>query len=96
MQTMDVKIDQLVERNENYHNTQFDYLRKKIAEQIELKHVVKINQYKRLQNELRPFEGLQERSFNPYMLLNEYGQTLIDELLASDLKLNTYHNVLYL
>lgn len=96
MQTMDVKIDQLVERNKNYHNTQFDYLRKKIAEQIELKHVVKINQFKRLQNELRPFEGLQERSFNPYMLLNEYGQTLIDELLASDLKLNTYHNVLYL
>ena len=93
---INVNLNLILEKNANYHKQQFDYLRNKIKEQVEQKHQVKINQYTRLQNELNPFGGLQERNYNPYMYLNEFGPKLINEMIKSDIELNTQHNVLYL
>ena len=96
LQQVDVKIEPILIKNKTYHQQQLEYLRNKISQEVMLKHDVKINQYTTIQLEITPNNGLQERMYNPYMYFNEYGESLIDDILALNLELNGKHHVLYL
>ena len=86
----------LLEKNMNYHKRQFDYLQVKIEQQNIEQHDVAIRQYNTLQAQLYPNKGYQERVYNPYLYLNEYGPTLIDDLLALSMSISDQHKIVFL
>lgn len=49
-----------------------------------------------LQNELYPNDGFQERSYNPYQYINEFGPTLIEEMMKKTYHIGNHHYFLYL
>ena len=95
LQASQLNLEEIVATNEAYHTKQFDYLKQKIVQQVLQKHQVKIRQYNTIQLELLPNGGLQERVYNPYMFMNVYGKSLVDDVLKTDIEITTEHQVLY-
>ena len=93
LQMKEINIQKTIDRNVQYHLQQFAYLKDKIHEDVLRKHEVIIGQYELIENLFRPNNKLQERVFNPFQFLNEYGPTLIDDLLTLPFKLEAEHYV---
>lgn len=89
-------VNDLLQKNENYHERQFDYLKSKLEQQNIEKHDNDIRQYKTIQATLYPNGGYQERAFSPYVFLNTYGETLIDDLLALPMSISVQHQLIRL
>ena len=77
----DLSLDKIIEKNKAFHIKQFDYLKNKIREQTLQKHDVVIRQFNTIHSEIVPNNGWQERVFNPYQMLNQYGPTFVDDLI---------------
>ena len=75
-------IQELIIKNMGFHERQFNYLREKIHESVLLKHETAIRRYDRLQAELLPEGGFQERKYSPFQYMNEYGPDFISDLAA--------------
>ncbi|KYG89411.1 bacillithiol biosynthesis cysteine-adding enzyme BshC [[Bacillus] sp. KCTC 13219] len=89
-------LNNIIEKNKQYHCRQFDYLAAKIGQEILGKHDVKIKQFNLMITELFPNQNLQERYFNPYQYLNLYGPTLVGSLIELDLVPSDQHNYITL
>lgn len=90
------QLEALIEKNKNYHARQFNFLQEKIAQQVLVKHDVAIRQFNTLQAELYPNGGYQERVYSPYQYLNNYGPTLVDDLLELPLTISNQHKIISL
>lgn len=75
-------VRELVMKNIGFHERQFNYLREKIRESVLLEHETAIRRYDRLQAELLPEGGFQERKYSPFQYMNEYGPHFISDLAA--------------
>ncbi|MFJ7950419.1 bacillithiol biosynthesis cysteine-adding enzyme BshC [Lysinibacillus sp. NPDC096418] len=91
-----ISLDKVIMKNKEMHIKQFNYLQQKIEQTVLAKHEVTIRKFMTLQNELYPNDGFQERSFNPYYYLNEFGPNLIDEMLKKSYGIGNHHYLLYL
>lgn len=89
-------VEKLLEKNKENHIKQFSYFSQKIQQAVEIKHEVALKQYDTLTSELMPNGGYQERVFSPYLYMNVYGLSLIDDLLATEIELTNEHLVVYL
>lgn len=96
LNSQQINLDQLIEKNKNYHLQQFDYLKGKIEQQVLLKHDKIIRQFNTLSSEIYPNDNYQERVFNPYQYINVYGPTLISDLLNLPFKIANTHYVVHL
>ena len=90
------QLNGLLEKNLDYHKRQLDYLQAKIEQQNIEQHDVAIRQYNTVTAHLNPNKGYQERVYNPYVYLNEYGENLIDELLALPMGISDQHMIVHL
>ncbi len=93
LQQQQLALHNVLEKNQKYHVLQLDYLRNKISQQILNKHEVTVRQFNQIAAELYPSNSFQERMYNPYQYLNQYGPTLIDDLMELELVPSNYHNV---
>lgn len=91
-----MSLDKVILKNKENHLKQFNYLQQKIEQTVLVKHEATIRKFTLLQNELYPNEGFQERSYNPYQYMNEFGPSLIDEMLGGSYSIGDYHYILYL
>lgn len=91
-----LQLDKILEKNQENHAKQFDYLQQKIEQTVLGKHETTIRKFMTLQNELYPNDGFQERSFNPYQYFNEFGPMLITEMLKQNYSIGKHHYLLYL
>jgi len=89
-------LDKIVEKNKENHVRQFEYLQQKVEQTVLSKHETTIRKFMTLQNELYPNDGFQERSYNPYQYINEFGPTFIDEMLKKTYTVGNHHYFLYL
>ena len=96
LKTQQLDLQAIVEKNMKYHEMQFDYLSKKIEQQVLAKHEKTIRQFDLMQLEIHPNENLQERVYNPFQYLNHYGPTLIEDLCALPLEIGNKHYVILL
>lgn len=96
LQQENYQVEDLLQKNENYHERQFHYLQSKLEQQNIEKHEIDIRQYKTIQATLYPNGGYQERAFSPYVFLNTYGETLIDDLLALPMSISVQHQLIRL
>ena len=92
----DYQLQSLMKKNKEYHEKQFYFLQSKIKQQSLQKHNVAIRQLKILQSELYPNGGYQERVYSPYQYLNNYGRTLIDDLIALEMGISNQHYIVSL
>ena len=63
----------LVNKNEEIHNKQFDYLLKRYLLNIERENDISMRQFRELDLSLHPHHGLQERIWNPLQIMNDFG-----------------------
>ena len=89
----DVSLKKIIEKNKILHIKQFDYLKNKISEQTLQKHDVAIRQFNTIDSEIQPNNGWQERAFNPYQMLNQYGPTFIDDLIQLPMTISPQHYI---
>ncbi|MFC4409310.1 bacillithiol biosynthesis cysteine-adding enzyme BshC [Chungangia koreensis] len=87
---------QLIDKNVSFHLSQLAYLKGKLEESTLIRHDVQLRRYETLMNHLLPEGGLQERKYNPYMYLNQYGPDLINDLLKLDYRCDGSHHIVYL
>ncbi|MEK4629655.1 bacillithiol biosynthesis cysteine-adding enzyme BshC [Solibacillus sp. FSL R7-0682] len=92
----DYHLDAIIRKNKEFHQKQFNFLQSKIKQQDLQKHNVAIRQLKLLQSELYPNKGYQERVYSPYQYINDYGQALIDDLIALEMSISNQHQVVLL
>ena len=91
-----VHLEKLVDKNLIYHESQLDFLMGKIEQEILLKHEVELRKYRIIEDCILPGGGLQERTFNPFQFMNEYGEDLVKELMTLPFSINGKHNVVFL
>lgn len=96
LEKQNLQLDKILEKNQENHAKQFDYLQQKIEQTVLSKHETTIRKFMTLQNELYPNDGFQERSFNPYQYFNEFGPMLITEMLKQNYSIGKHHYLLYL
>lgn len=63
----------LVNKNNEIHNEQFDYLLKRYLLNIERENDISMKHFRELEHVLRPLHGLQERIWNPLQIMNDFG-----------------------
>ena len=96
LEATDPGLIQLLSKNLQFHNSQFDYLLKKKEQSILLKHHVQYERFHVISEQLFPEGSLQERLYSPYFYMNQFGEGLIDELLQQPYTFNGSHQLVYL
>ncbi|WP_342509270.1 bacillithiol biosynthesis cysteine-adding enzyme BshC [Sporosarcina sp. FSL K6-2383] len=89
-------MQELIQKNLQFHTKQLKYLKDKAEDALLLKHVVAIRQFDIVEGELFPEASLQERLYTPYSYLNSYGPTLIKDLLQLPFEMDGKHKIVYL
>lgn len=96
LQKEQLPLNDLLDKNLQYHERQFQYLKKKIEDQIIMKHETVLRQLAKIENEIVPNGTLQERVFNPYHFINEYGDDFIYDLMKLPFNFANCHYIVYL
>ncbi|WP_172369776.1 bacillithiol biosynthesis cysteine-adding enzyme BshC [Sporosarcina jiandibaonis] len=92
----ELMMNDILEKNLNFHKLQFNYLKEKSEEAVIIKHEVALRKFSLIETDLYPNNALQERSYTPYTYMNEYGPTLIKDLLELPLEFNGTHKLIYI
>lgn len=92
----DMKLESIVDKNLSFHENQFDFLMKQVEKDVRLKHDIAFKRFEQVQMDLLPNGGFQERVYTPYPYLNQYGQDLIDGIMALPMETTTKHQIVYL
>ncbi|NSL50770.1 bacillithiol biosynthesis cysteine-adding enzyme BshC [Calidifontibacillus erzurumensis] len=93
---IDPGLKDLAEKNAAIIERQIQFLKEKIEKSIRLKYEVEMNKFNHIENSLKPLQAPQERIWNIYYYLNEYGYEFIEQLLHLDYRWNGNHKVIFL
>jgi len=92
----DLHVNALVDKNLHFHKSQLDFMMRKIEQEVLTKHEVAMRRFSDVERDLLPLGSFQERTYTPYPYLNNYGMTLIDDLVALPYTLDGRHQIVYL
>ncbi|MFK9092322.1 bacillithiol biosynthesis cysteine-adding enzyme BshC [Bacillus salipaludis] len=84
----------MLKKNENYLLKEIGFLQSKLEEAVKLKHDVLLKKYARVDLALRPDGFPQERVWNVFYYLNQYGLTFMNKLMAETFEFDGCHKVL--
>ena len=87
---------ELLQKNLDFHTKQLNYLKRKAEEVVLLKNDTALRAFGILEGELFPGGVLQERLYPPYAYLNNYGPSLIEDLLQLPFEMDGTHKIIYL
>ncbi|QUG40994.1 bacillithiol biosynthesis cysteine-adding enzyme BshC [Psychrobacillus sp. INOP01] len=96
LMTDGLKLSPLVQKNLQNHEKQLKFIKNAIEDTFLGKIDATINRYDHISMSLVPNGGLQERTYTPIQLLNEFGPSLIQELLEVPYEFNGKHHVIYI
>lgn len=86
----------IIDKNSNFITNQLDYLLLKTEDAIKRKYHIVLNKYDRIGEALYPFGGFQERCWNIFYFLNQYGLEFINEVCDEKFSCNGNHYVIKL
>lgn len=86
-------MEKLFDKNRSLIQGQLDFMKTKIEQDFERKHVEITRKYDEIENTLRPFGGMQERILNPMYFINCYGSDWISELCNTNLSFEDNHYI---
>ncbi|WP_241535823.1 bacillithiol biosynthesis cysteine-adding enzyme BshC [Indiicoccus explosivorum] len=84
------------EKNLAIHLKQTEFLRRKLALEVERQHETRIGHYRAIEHELLPKGSLQERIYPPVPYLNLYGPDLVTDLLKLPFNYDEKHKIICL
>ncbi|MEH6905077.1 bacillithiol biosynthesis cysteine-adding enzyme BshC [Neobacillus drentensis] len=84
----------LLKKNESYLIKEIEFLEKKLDESVRLKHDNIIKKYARVDLALRPDGFPQERVWNIFYYLNQYGLNIINDLMTGSFEFDGRHKVM--
>ncbi len=85
----------MVEKNLQLHMNQLNFLRNKLEDEVVLQNSIEFNHYASIENELLPNNGFQERVYGPFAYMNQYGISLVQDLLNLSLHYDKNHKIIY-
>ncbi|HDR7432782.1 TPA: bacillithiol biosynthesis cysteine-adding enzyme BshC [Bacillus anthracis] len=83
-------------KNEFKINEQIELLERMLKRNVEKKHEVQLNKFRRIQFALRPLEAPQERVWNVCYYLNQFGLDFIDRVMEKTFSWDGKHHVIKL
>ncbi|MCM2533504.1 bacillithiol biosynthesis cysteine-adding enzyme BshC [Neobacillus pocheonensis] len=83
----------LLKKNENYLLKEIRFMETKLEESVKKKHDVILTKYDRVDLSLRPYGFPQERIWNVFYYLNEFGLNLIRDLMELSFEFDGRHKV---
>ncbi|MED4226098.1 bacillithiol biosynthesis cysteine-adding enzyme BshC [Neobacillus cucumis] len=86
----------MLKKNENYLLKEIHFMKLKLEDTVKLRHDVLLNKYARVDLALRPDGSPQERIWNIFYYLNQYGPNFIDEIMTGSYEFDGRHKVLKL
>lgn len=86
----------LLKKNESLLLKQIDFMENRLELALLQKHEVVIEKYNRIERKLKPSGSPQERIWNLFYFLNQYGLSFIDELLTQPYLFDGSHQVVKL
>ncbi|MCG5103584.1 bacillithiol biosynthesis cysteine-adding enzyme BshC [Oceanobacillus alkalisoli] len=86
----------LAEKNLHYVQREIEFLKRRMKLALEEKYAKDLAQFDEIQLLTHPEEGLQERMWNVFPFLNEYGVSFISEVTRSSFSFQNSHYVVYL
>jgi bacillithiol synthase len=84
----------LLKKNENYLLKEIEFMEKKLDEAVRLKHNNVLKKYARVDLALRPDGFPQERVWNVFYYLNQYGLNFISDLMTGRFEFDGRHKVM--
>ncbi len=84
----------MLKKNENYLLKEISFMQSKLEESVKLKHDVILKKYARVDLALRPEGNPQERIWNIFYYLNQYGLNFINDIMTAAFEFDGYHKVL--
>lgn len=83
----------LLKKNESILLEQISFMQGKIEEASQLRHDVTLSKFEQIESSLRPLEGPQERTWNIYYFLNQYGLDFVNKLTNLTYEFDGKHKV---
>jgi bacillithiol synthase len=93
---LDRSLIPLLKKNENYLVKQIDFMETKLEESVKSKFDVILSKFNRIDLSLRPDGFPQERVWNIFYYLNQYGTNFIKELMELEFEFDGRHKVIKL
>ncbi|NWQ43925.1 bacillithiol biosynthesis cysteine-adding enzyme BshC [Bacillus sp. EB106-08-02-XG196] len=93
---LDKSLLPLLKKNENYLLKQIGFMETKLEESVKSKFDVILSKFNRIDLSLRPDGFPQERVWNIFYYLNQYGTNFIKELMELEFEFNGRHKVIKL
>lgn len=84
----------LLKKNENYLIKEIGFMQAKLEDVVNLKHDVLLNKYARVDLALRPDGSPQERVWNIFYYLNQYGLSFINKIMTGLFEFDGRHKVI--
>lgn len=75
--TISADLKQEAAKNLQYIQKQMDYLQQRTIKKLEERYEIELYQFEEIQQTLHPRQGLQERVWNPFYFINDYGYSFL-------------------
>lgn len=89
-------MQQFAEKNERKIKEQIELLERMLKRNVEKKHEVELNKFRRLQYALRPLGAPQERVWNICYYLNQFGLDFVERVMKQSYSWNGNHHIIKL
>ncbi|PFZ08625.1 bacillithiol biosynthesis cysteine-adding enzyme BshC [Bacillus pseudomycoides] len=93
---IDPGLQQFAEKNEWKIKEQIELLERMLKRNVEKKHEVELNKFRRLQYALRPLGAPQERVWNICYYLNQFGLDFVERVMKQSYSWNGNHHIIKL
>ncbi|MFJ7677639.1 bacillithiol biosynthesis cysteine-adding enzyme BshC [Peribacillus sp. NPDC097197] len=94
--SLDKGLEPILNKNIEFIQKQLAFMNGKIGERTKERHSFVLKKYERIANSLYPLESPQERTWNVFYYLNQYGPDFIKEIMKLDYQFNNQHKLIYL
>ncbi|MFJ7747194.1 bacillithiol biosynthesis cysteine-adding enzyme BshC [Peribacillus sp. NPDC097295] len=94
--SLDKGLEPMLNKNIDFIQKQLAFMYGKIEERTKERHSFVLKKYERIANSLYPMESPQERIWNVFYYLNQYGPDFVKEIMKLDYHFNNEHKLIYL
>ncbi|MBY7143732.1 bacillithiol biosynthesis cysteine-adding enzyme BshC [Virgibacillus sp. NKC19-3] len=89
-------LGELADKNLYYLYRDIEYLEDRILKALQEKYAKELYEFDHINNVLRPYDGLQERIWNPFPLVNAYGIDFIKKITNASCSFEHDHYLVYM
>ena len=94
--SLDKGLEPMLNKNIEFIEQQLAFMYGKIEERTKERHSFVLKKYERIANSLYPLGSPQERMWNVFYYLNQYGHDFVKEIMKLDYRFNNEHKLIYL